>query len=157
MAPTFTSADHIEQRAVSDGWVQAQVQVSSAREGLKWQSHHPKGVPQPPRHLPTRPRPDCAAPLGGAWETRLQGRVGQRWEGLSLLEREGEGGVGGVGRVSLGGALHPTTAFSLWEAPCYQKLLSLSFCSSKFQFVVDSVLSLLFCLRQYGLHLISVV
>ena len=38
--------------------------------------------------------------------------------GGALLEREGEGGVGGVGWVSLGGALHPTTtAFSPWEAP----------------------------------------
>ena len=132
-APTSASADHIEQRAVSDGWDQAQVQVSSAWEWLKWlRSHHPKGVPQPlPRHHldlaqtelhhwegPGRCRPDCRGEGGAV--------VGGSLSAGS--EREGEGGVGGVGRVRLAGALPLPHSHHGRR----QKLLSLTFCSSNF-------------------------
>ena len=66
--------------------------------------------------------------------------MGQR-EGLSLLGREGEGGEqGGVGRVSLGGALRPaTTAFSPWEAP---KTAFTHFLLLKCSFSMSSIASL---------------
>ena len=122
------SAADIEQRAVSDGWVQAQVQVSSAREWLKWRSHHPKGVPQPPSHQPTRPRPDCAAHWEGPGRPDCRGGWGRGRGSLCWGEKVKVGN-----KVGLGG--------SAWEEPSvlllphshhgrHQKLLSLTFCSS---------------------------
>ena len=67
--------------------------------------------------------------MGGAWEeqqTAGEGGAVGAVGGALVLEREGEGGLlGGVGRVSLGGAL--TLPHS--HHGRHQILLSLTFCS----------------------------
>ena len=115
-------------------------------------SHHPKGVPpQPVRHhlklLPdqhqtalhqhregpgrgkvgsTRLRPDCK----GGWLV-----------GVGGAPREGEGSQGGVGRVSLGGAL-PLPHSHHGRLP---QLLSLTFCSPNANFLLRFLLQCSLC------------